>query len=240
MKTGGMKSFLLVIVLAATAAINPGLYGSSPRLLKVGPAREASPEMTSREPVEVLNVVSGDTLLVIRKGRRMLVGLRGVKTSDIKGPRSREAARLLWSLVKDKSIELGFGLPREMKQDARGRLIGYLFADGESVNQKMVNAGWTSDSPVFHAPVQEAPRSFAPHSTPVISESPTILSTQQKTPEKKKAKTADLSSQIVYITPHDKTYHKAQCRLLQNVRAVRVLKSQAIRMGYKRCSRCKP
>lgn len=238
MKTGGMKFFLLVIVVGAMAAINPGLYGSSSRLPKAGDAHEASGQMTSREPVKVLNVVCGDTLLVIRKGRRMLVGLRGVNAPDRKGPRSREAARFLRSLVKDKSIELGFGLPPEMKQDDRRRLIGYLFADGESVNEEMVNAGWTSDSSAFHSPAPEAPRSFAPHSRPGVSQSPAPLSTQQKTA--KKAKTADRGSEIVYITPHDKTYHKARCRLLRNVRAVRVLKSQAIRMGYKRCRRCKP
>jgi len=167
------------------------------------------------------------------------VGLRGVSAPQRKGPRSGEAVTLLRNLVKGKSVELGFGVPPEMKQDARRRLIGYLFADGQSVNQEMVNAGWTGDAPAFHAPAPEAPRGLAaPHSGPGVSKSQALPSTEQKTA--KKAKSASPGSEIVYITPHGKTYHKSRCRLLRNVRTVPVLKSQAIRMGYKRCRRCKP
>jgi endonuclease YncB( thermonuclease family) len=201
-------------------------------------AKGASEEASSREPVRVLRIISADTVLVSVKGRRLLVGLRGVKAPEKDDPRCEEAEQCLLRLIKNKKTELAFGSPPEVERDDQGRLLAYLFADDENVNEQMTAAGWSGEASQLPAPRPEARTRLTPKPPPVLKQSLTTASSQKKSSGK--AAKPDAATERVYITPRTKTYHRANCRLLRDVQAVPVLKTQAIRLGYKPCRRCKP
>jgi len=239
MEIGGRKCLFIFVAAVAVAAIISRADAASPWLRKSSVASKAPRRAALREPVKVLEIVSGDSLLVLSKGRRMPVRLQGVNVPEKDDPRSEEAVKLLQDLLANKSVQMAFGFPREVKKDDRGRLIATLFADGESVNEQMIIAGWSAADNVVEPSPLEGSHHFerdAPEKNPEP-----LLTTRSSSPKSPK-NVADHSpsTERVYIKSGDKTYHRARCRLLQNVRAIPILKSEAIRQGYKRCSRCKP
>jgi len=223
----------------AVMAIIPGVDGASPRPRKDGTAQRTDKPIGTRQPVKVLQIVSGDTVLVMWKGQRLPVRLRGVTAPGKEDPRSEKAVKLLRGLLGSETTELGFGLPPEVKRDDRGRLLAYLFAGGESVNERMIDAGWSSTGNGAEPSQPKAPAQSERDRPRRRPEPPVTTSTGQPK-SAKSVGTGAPSSARVCITRRDKTYHRARCQLVRNARKVAILKSEAIRQGYKRCTRCKP
>jgi endonuclease YncB( thermonuclease family) len=238
MEIGGKKLLFLVGTVMALVILTSPVYGASDRLPKEGTRHPSSEQVDSRHPVKVLEVLSGDTLLVMYEGRRTVVRLRGVTAPEKGEPRCQEAVNLLRRLLKSKSVELGFGSPPEIEKDDRGRFLAYLFADGEDVNEQMRSGGWSETRETGPAPGPRPPGRMQPPRVPPVEETPPVSTTSS--PKTSTSGSADSGSTIVHITAVNKIYHRPGCRLLRDVRSVPVLKSEAIRLGYTRCRRCRP
>jgi len=238
MKASGMSLVFAITVAVALLSVNTHLDAVTTRLAKRENVREALKDISVREPVKLVEVISGDTVVLIYRGRKQLVRLQGVDAPERNDPSSDEAVELLRGLLEGKSIELALGRPSRAKDD-RGGLTAWLFADGESVNEQMREAGWRApdaDIEIQHPESLAEFDSDAPGE--ILKPSAGGQANLQKSP---KTAVAPVPASVkVYITPHDKTYHRAGCRLLRNAGTVPVLKAEAIRLGYKRCRRCKP
>jgi micrococcal nuclease len=88
-------------------------------------------------------VTDGDTLNVRCAGRKERVRLLQIDTPEREDPLYEEAGDALETLIAGRSIELELG-PEE--RDDHGRLLAYVFADGENLNLAMIARGW---SPYF-------------------------------------------------------------------------------------------
>lgn len=187
----------------------------------------------AKEPVRVLKVVSGDTLQIVYRGQEETVRLKGLDLSGKDPGRAAEDTRRLAGLLKGKSIEVATHSSSDEERDEEGRLLVTLYAEGENINKTLKDM----EPFGFHAEMETLP-SEADRLPEARTSSP------PPPPVKKKKNAPTVIGKVtynrVYITPRDKTYHKANCRLLSGVRAVPVLKDYAIAQGYKPCRRCKP
>jgi hypothetical protein len=196
------------------------------------PQKDSSADNEAKEPVRVLKVISGDTLLIDYKGRQETVRLKGLDSSDKDTWRAAEEARRLARLLKGKEVELAASSSSEEERDEKGRLLVTLYAEGENVNQMlaaMERFGFDAEMDTLR---KEPERPSEARSVP-----PSPPANKKKTPANV---IATITYDKVYVTPRDKTYHKANCRLLSGIRAVPVLREYAAQQGYKPCRRCKP
>jgi micrococcal nuclease len=111
-------------------------------------ATPAIPESASEAaarlgPCDVTHVTDGDTLNVRCAGRKERVRLLQIDTPEREDALYTEAGDALEALIAGRSIELELG-PEE--RDDHGRLLAYVFADGENLNLAVIARGW---SPYF-------------------------------------------------------------------------------------------
>jgi micrococcal nuclease len=84
----------------------------------------------------VQRVIDGDTVIMADGRRVRLIGLDAPERNE---QCFAEAKRFLHSLVSGKAVEVAFDAER---RDAYGRLLAYLFVDGNFVNLAMVKEGY--------------------------------------------------------------------------------------------------
>ncbi|MDP2898400.1 MAG: hypothetical protein Q8Q12_17820 [bacterium] len=225
-----------LLVLAVLAALlfadRAVLYAASPRSSKDVPDKTFSTDLEAKERVRVLKVITGDTLLIDYRGREETVRLKGLDSSDKDTRRAAEEARRLARLLKGKEVELAASSSSEEERDEKGRLLVTLYAEGENVNEMlaaMERFGFDAQMDTLRKEPERPPEARSGPPPP---------------PANKKKTPANVITTItydkVYVTPRDKTYHKANCRLLSGIRAVPVLREYAAQQGYKPCRRCKP
>ena len=88
-------------------------------------------------PARVLQGLDGDSLIVLRAGRRVEVRLQGIDAPEGSQPFGRQARGLARRLAGDLPVTLG---PRG--EDQHGRLLAeVVLPDGRSLNREMVRAG---------------------------------------------------------------------------------------------------
>jgi micrococcal nuclease len=106
------------------------------------PARTAgaAPRLGS---CQVTHVTDGDTLNVRCGARKERVRMLQIDTPERGEPLYEEAGDALEALIAGRSIELERG-PEE--RDAHGRVLAYVYVDGENLNLSMIRDGW---SPYF-------------------------------------------------------------------------------------------
>ncbi len=127
-----LKWLVLTLVLAAVTAYT-------------GIARDLTRGAQTDETFRVRKIIDGDTIRVTdKKGRSRLLRYEGIDCPE-KGrddspgdPFSKEATELNSKLVKNKTVRVRFGTE---KYDRYGRLLGFVFTDGENVNREIVSAG---------------------------------------------------------------------------------------------------
>lgn len=231
MRRNAMRFLVFAVVAAFGVICFLPLRGASPQ-----PNRSPLPNNSpagdeAKEPVRVLKVISGDTVQIVYKGNVETVRLKGLDVSGKDTWRAAEDARRLARLLRGKSVQIDASSFSEEARDDEGRLLVTLYAEGENINRMLRPAepvGGTAEiETVPDEPELPEARSGSPSSPP---------------PKKKNGPNviAKVTYNRVYVTPRDRTYHKANCRLLSGIRAVPVLKEYAIGQGYKPCRRCKP
>jgi endonuclease YncB( thermonuclease family) len=102
---------------------------------------EAASQDAAKEPVKVVRVVDGDTLL-LEHGVR--VRFLGVNTPEIahddqpEEPLGQEAKEFTRKFIEGKSIALEYDQERK---DDYGRTLAYVYADGRMLNEALIEAG---------------------------------------------------------------------------------------------------
>jgi len=96
---------------------------------------------------KVINVVDGDTVDILMDKKVTRVRLIGINTPETKDPRKGvecfgpEASEKLKEILLGKVIELKND-PSQDTEDKYGRLLRYVFLNGENINQKMISDGY--------------------------------------------------------------------------------------------------
>ena len=111
------------------------------------PTSTASPTSADLEEVPVTRVVDGDTIDVLSDGRELRVRYIGIDTPETVDPRrsvecfGREASERNRQLVEGRSV----GLERDVSEtDQFGRLLRYVWVDGQMVNAALVEEGYAT------------------------------------------------------------------------------------------------
>ena len=104
-----------------------------------------TPPPTGLEEAPVINIVDGDTIDVLFDGQKLRVRYIGIDTPETVDPRrpvecfGREASERNRQLVEGKTV----GLERDASEaDRFGRLLRYVWVDGEMVNATLVEQGY--------------------------------------------------------------------------------------------------
>lgn len=104
-----------------------------------------APSQTGFEPVELVRVHDGDTIWVKYEGEERKIRYLLVDTPELnhkeKGtqPFAKEAKNRNEELLKSGQIEIEFDVGD--KEDKYGRLLAYVYVDGESVQEKLIAEG---------------------------------------------------------------------------------------------------
>ncbi|MDP2899023.1 MAG: thermonuclease family protein [bacterium] len=96
-----------------------------------------------RQPCLLVQVVDGDTVAVLWKRKNEHLRLLRVDTPERGEWGHEESADSLKSFLTGKDLQLEFENAITYARDRYGRLLAYLFANGENVNVEMVRAGWS-------------------------------------------------------------------------------------------------
>lgn len=105
----------------------------------------------ARELVQVVKVVDGDTVDVMRDGQRTRLRLIGIDTPETVDPRKpvqcfgREASRHAHELLDGQTVGLELD-PSQGERDRYGRTLGYLFLeDGRNFGEAMIRDGYAHE-----------------------------------------------------------------------------------------------
>lgn len=96
-------------------------------------------------PVELVKTIDGDTIKIIYDGKEQNLRYLLIDTPELnhpqqgKQPFSEEATNRNDELLKSGKLEIEFDIGE--KVDKYGRLLAYVYIDGESVQQKLVEEG---------------------------------------------------------------------------------------------------
>lgn len=126
----------LLIVVAVLIAERAGLFTALwPRI----------PEslLHQRQSCLLVQVVDGDTVAVRWKRKIEHLRLLRVDTPERSQPGYEESTEFLRNVLTGKQLQLEFEDAVTFARDTYGRLLVYLFANGENVNVEIVRAGWS-------------------------------------------------------------------------------------------------
>lgn len=96
-------------------------------------------------PVELVKTIDGDTIRVMYEGKERKLRYLLIDTPELnhkqqgKQPFSEEATKRNDELLKSGNIEIEFDIGE--REDKYGRLLAYVYVDGESVQQQLVEEG---------------------------------------------------------------------------------------------------
>lgn len=97
---------------------------------------------------DVIRVVDGDTIVVNYNGTEETVRLIGVDTPESVHPTASKnteagvaASKFTTFYLSDKQVELEFDV---QERDQYGRLLAYVYLDGEMLNEKLLRTGYAS------------------------------------------------------------------------------------------------
>lgn len=96
---------------------------------------------TEQIPVELKRVYDGDTIVIIYEGQEVDLRYLLVDSSELKGeqPFSQEAKARNKELVESGQLTIEFDVGERF--DKYGRLLGYLYVDGVSVQETLLTEG---------------------------------------------------------------------------------------------------
>lgn len=127
---------------SATPSISPTVAAATP-----SPAPPAGPTAAGLALAQVTRVVDGDTIDVLLDGSEQRVRYIGIDTPETVDPRrpvecfGREASERNHQLVEGRTV----GLERDVSEtDQFGRLLRYVWLEGEMVNATLVAEGYAA------------------------------------------------------------------------------------------------
>ncbi|WP_246231681.1 thermonuclease family protein [Sporosarcina jiandibaonis] len=106
---------------------------------------EPDVDRTGFIPVELVRTIDGDTIKILYNGKEQNLRYLLIDTPELnhkqqgKQPFSEEAAKRNDELLKSGKLEIEFDIGE--REDKYGRLLAYVYIDGQSVQQKLVEEG---------------------------------------------------------------------------------------------------
>ncbi|WP_041077134.1 thermonuclease family protein [Bacillus sp. OxB-1] len=106
---------------------------------------EQSPTREGLIPVELVKVIDGDTIKIIYEGKEQNVRYLLIDTPETNHPRlgkqpfGDEAKARNQELINSGTLEIEFDIGEQI--DKYGRLLAYVYVDGESVQEKLLEEG---------------------------------------------------------------------------------------------------
>lgn len=134
--TWRQKSKLSTVILLIAAAL---LYFFFPD------EETDTPSKTGFIPVELVKTIDGDTIRVMYEGEERKLRYLLIDTPELnhkqqgKQPFADEAMKRNDELLKSGKLEIEFDIGE--KEDKYGRLLAYVYIDGESVQEKLIEEG---------------------------------------------------------------------------------------------------
>lgn len=134
--TWRQKSKLSTVLLLIVAAL---LYFFFPT------EETAEPSKTGFIPVEFVKTLDGDTIRIMYEGEERKLRFLLIDTPELnhkqqgKQPFSEEAMKRNNELLKSGKLEIEFDIGE--REDKYGRLLAYVYIDGESVQEKLIEEG---------------------------------------------------------------------------------------------------
>lgn len=98
--------------------------------------------LISYTPLENIRVVDGDTIRAEAKGREIKIRLVEIDAPEINQPFGAQSKNFLNRLLNEKDVTL-----ISQGEDRYGRILGEIYANGESANTLMIKSGfaWVYD-----------------------------------------------------------------------------------------------
>lgn len=135
-KTFMIRGFILVICLLALLAMTACS-------IMISSKQEPQGKL---QTVELQRVIDGDTIKIIRNGEKETVRLLLIDTPETKKPNfcvqpfGKEASQRMKELVENGLVEIE--LEPNQERDKYGRLLAYVYVDGESVQETLLEEGY--------------------------------------------------------------------------------------------------
>lgn len=137
---------LLCLIAFSGCFENDNLNFSKPKTIS-SPSINKTPETESqtgekepsREEAQVVEVIDGDTIVVLLNGVRERVRLIGIDTPEVGRPYYEEATRKTTELVLGKTVRLEKDIS---ERDKYGRLLRYVYVGSLFVNAELVRQGY--------------------------------------------------------------------------------------------------
>lgn len=132
-----IAAFFLILLLAGCSSADPVGTGGN----------------NSQQPVEVLSVIDGDTIKVLYDGNETTVRYLLIDTPETNHPRlgeqpfGKEATIANRRLIQSGDVTIEFDVGERF--DDYGRLLAYLYVDGRSVQQQLLETGHARVAYVF-------------------------------------------------------------------------------------------
>lgn len=146
-----------IAMIAAAASI---AYFSEPSSLKEEYVSETHRQVTENQrsevPVTLVNVIDGDTIKVVVDGKMETVRYLLIDTPESKSSKTcvqqyaREAFLRNSELVKSGKVTLEF--EQGNVRDSYGRLLAYVYVDGESVQRTLLKEGYARVAYIMNPP----------------------------------------------------------------------------------------
>lgn len=205
---------------------------------------------------KVTRVVDGDTLKVMFNGKEESLRLIGVDTPESVHPdksKNTKEGKIASDFAKKrlagKSIAIEFDV---QERDKYGRLLGYVYHNGEMFNQVLLEKGYarlatfppnTKYVDDFVKLEKKAIRDKAGFWKNGFKTNPQIVSPKPKPKPKPSAPSVPKDGAYIGSINSDK-YHKKGCRWEKKIKYANRIgfkdKADARKQGYKPCGTCKP
>lgn len=130
-----MKSILAIVVLAIAAIYFPEFFSED----------DAAPSREGLIPVELVKAIDGDTIKVKYEGKEQNLRYLLTDTPETnhpqlgKQPFGEKAKERNRELVNSGKLEIEFDVGERI--DKYGRLLAYVYVDGESIQEKLIEEG---------------------------------------------------------------------------------------------------
>lgn len=134
-KNNVIKSVALVIVIAIAAIYFPELFTEE----------EETPSRSGLIPVELVKTIDGDTIKIKYEGKEQNVRYLLVDTPETnhaqlgKQPFGQQAKDRNTELMNSGKLEIEFDIGEQV--DKYGRLLAYIYIDGVSIQEKLLEEG---------------------------------------------------------------------------------------------------
>jgi endonuclease YncB( thermonuclease family) len=199
---------------------------------------------------KVVGVSDGDTITVMHDGKGERIRLYGIDCPEKRQAFGKRAKQFASSMVFGKNVEV-----RSVTTDRYGRTIAWVYVNGTSLNEELLEAGFAwhykrysterhlaeleDESRAAKAGLWSDPQAIPPWD---FRRGKTSVTSARSEPAVQRETRTDRRSVVYHGNVKSKKFHRPSCRYYDctNCTAVFHSREEAIQAGYVPCKVCKP